>query len=352
MFSLFDSIIGKTIAFASAAVLSVFIGLSGVVRYLEQLKKVGQGSYDFFQALLFVFLSAPRDVEVFFPIASLLGTLLGLGTLVTSSELLVIRAAGFSKIRIGISVFKTTFPFIIFVTLIGEWGIPQAQKMAIDLRSSAMYGDSLLSNAGIWTKDKNQFIFMDKVSYRSIHGLSIWQFDSQKRLEKITSSEKADYQGENIWVLKHVEIKKIKSSMTMEQENVLTSEWETSLTPERLGVTVKPEELSLTALYSYLTYLKSSNQDASHYELAFWRRVAQPISVTAMILAALSFIFGPPRDKTMGHRIFAGLVIGFTFHITSELLGSIGLICNCPPLLGATIPSTVFLTSALVLLRG
>ena len=39
----------------------------------------------------------------------------------------------------------------------------------------------------------------------------------------------------------------------------------------------KPEELSLSGLYDYVTYLKASEQDASRYELAFWRKLTQPL---------------------------------------------------------------------------
>ncbi|MCV5246973.1 LptF/LptG family permease, partial [Escherichia coli] len=58
------------------------------------------------------------------------------------------------------------------------------------------------------------------------------------------------------------------------KQDIEQMEWHTSLAPDKLAVvTVKPEELSLSGLYDYVTYLKASEQDASRYELAFWRKL-------------------------------------------------------------------------------
>ncbi|QAV05674.1 Permease [Vibrio cholerae] len=122
MFKILDWYIGRTIVATTALVLVTFVGLSGIIKYVEQLRKVGEGSYDLLQALLFVVLSIPRDVEMFFPMAALLGALIGLGALASSSELVVMQAAGFSKLDIGLSVLKTAIPLMIIVTLLGEWG--------------------------------------------------------------------------------------------------------------------------------------------------------------------------------------------------------------------------------------
>ncbi|WP_159310274.1 LptF/LptG family permease, partial [Klebsiella pneumoniae] len=101
MFKILDWYIGRTIVATTALVLVTFVGLSGIIKYVEQLRKVGEGSYELLQALLFVVLSIPRDVEMFFPMAALLGALIGLGALASSSELVVMQAAGFSKLDIG-----------------------------------------------------------------------------------------------------------------------------------------------------------------------------------------------------------------------------------------------------------
>ncbi|MGB5122220.1 MAG: LPS export ABC transporter permease LptG, partial [Vibrio fluvialis] len=307
MFKILDWYIGRTIIATTILVLTTFIGLSGIIKYVEQLRKVGNGTYDLMQALLFVVLSIPRDIEMFFPMAALLGALIGLGALAASSELVVMQAAGFSKLDIGLSVLKTAVPLMIIITLLGEWGAPQAQKAARDLRAFATSGGQILSvRTGVWARDANDFIFIGKIDDNHLYGLNMWRFDEQKQLRTVIFAKQVDYLGENEWMMKNVEVTDMNNDVVITKQSLPQYSWETSLAPDKLAVvTVKPEELALSGLYDYVHYLKASEQDASRYELAFWRKITQPFSIAVMMLMALSFIFGPLRSVTMGARILS-----------------------------------------------
>jgi len=78
--------------------------------------------------------------------------------------------------------------------------------------------------------------------------------------------------------------------------------------------------------------------------------VLQPVTVSVMLLMALSFIFGPLRSVTMGARIIMGVLTGFGFFITNEVFGPLSLVYNIPPVLGALLPSILFATVAAALL--
>jgi lipopolysaccharide export system permease protein len=111
-------------------------------------------------------------------------------------------------------------------------------------------------------------------------------------------------------------------------------------------VTVKPEALSIRGLTEYIAYLENSSQNTERYQLARWRKIFQPISVAVMLLMALSFIFGPLRNASMGARIMLGVLTGFGFFITNEVFGPLSLVYNFPPLIGALLPSVIFLIAA------
>ncbi|ASU23078.1 LPS export ABC transporter permease LptG [Vibrio qinghaiensis] len=353
MFKILDLYVGRTIVATTSLVLVTFVGLSGIIKYVEQLRKVGEGSYDLLQALLFVVLSIPRDIEMFFPMAALLGALIGLGMLASSSELVVMQAAGFSKLNIGMSVLKTAVPLMIIVTLLGQWGAPQAQKMARDLRAFSLSGGSIVSvRSGVWARDVNDFIFIGKIDDNKLYGLNMWRFDNNKSLQNILFAEEVDYDKDNQWVMKNVQITDMRDDVLITKQTLPEYRWTTSLAPDKLAVvTVKPEELSLSGLYDYVSYLKTSEQDASRYDLALWRKITQPFSIAVMMLMALSFIFGPLRSVTMGARILSGVIAGFTFYISSEFFGPLSLVYGIPPVFGAVAPSLVFLSVAVMLLR-
>ncbi len=353
MFKILDLYIGRTIIATTSLVLATFVGLSAIIKYIEQLRKVGQGTYDLIQALLFVVLSIPRDIEMFFPMAALLGALIGLGMLASSSELVVMQASGFSKLDIGLSVLKTAVPLMIAVTLLGQWGAPQAQKMARDMRAFSTSGGKLLSvRAGVWARDANDFIFIGKVEDDKLYGVNMWRFDANKKLDTVVYAKEADFLNKSHWLMKNVQVTDLKDDVQISKKSLDTYRWDTTLAPDKLAVvTVKPEELSLTGLYDYVTYLDASEQDSSRYELALWRKVTQPFSIAVMMLMALSFIFGPLRSVTMGARILSGVIAGFTFYISSEFFGPLSLVYEIPPAFGAIAPSIVFLTIAVLLLR-
>ncbi|NLS13595.1 LPS export ABC transporter permease LptG [Vibrio sp. SM6] len=353
MFKILDLYIGRTIIATSALVLSVFVGLSGIIKFVEQLRKVGRGTYDMLDAVLFVLLSVPRDIEMFFPMAALLGALIALGMLASSSELVVMQAAGYSKLNIGVSVLKTALPLMVMVMALGQWGAPQAQKMARELRAFALSGGSIVSvRAGVWARDVNDYIFIAKVEDEKLYGVNIWQFDADKQLQTITFAEEVDYQQDNRWLMRYVQVTNMENPEKITKTSLEQQDWLTTLAPDKLAVvTVKPEELALSGLYDYVSYLKASEQDASRYELAFWRKVSQPLSVAVMMLMALSFVFGPLRSVTMGARVLSGVVAGFAFYISSEFFGPLTLVYGIPPVIGALAPSVVFLIIAIMLLR-
>jgi lipopolysaccharide export system permease protein len=204
----------------------------------------------------------------------------------------------------------------------------------------------------VWARDANDFIFIGKIDDNHLYGLNMWRFDEQKQLRTVIFAKQVDYLGENEWMMKNVEVTDMNNDVVITKQSLPQYSWETSLAPDKLAVvTVKPEELALSGLYDYVHYLKASEQDASRYELAFWRKITQPFSIAVMMLMALSFIFGPLRSVTMGARILSGVIAGFTFYISSEFFGPLSLVYGIPPVFGAVAPSLVFLTIALLLLR-
>ncbi len=85
--------------------------------------------------------------------------------------------------------------------------------------------------------------------------------------------------------------------------------------------------------------------------MALWRKILQPVSITVMLLMALSFIFGPLRSVTMGARVIMGVLTGFSFFIANEVFGPLSLVYNLHPIVGALLPSAIFAVIASYLLR-
>lgn len=69
-----------------------------------------------------------------------------------------------------------------------------------------------------------------------------------------------------------------------------------------------------------------------------------------MMLMAVSFIFGPLRSVSAGSRIVIGISFGFLFYLLNEIFRPLSLVYGIPPILGAILPSSVFLFISVALL--
>ena len=339
-----DIYIAKTIATTTSFCLLILVGLSSMLKFVEQLKSVGQGDYSMFDAATFVVLMMPRDIELFFPMAALLGALIGLGMMATNSELVVMQAAGISRLQIILSVMKTAIPLMLMVMALGEWGAPLAEQKARNLRTQEISGGSLIkSENGLLAKDGSRFVHVSRVIETGLlKGVSFYQFDQDNNLTLVTKAETARYQG-NAWLLENVKQTEIIDHQSV-AKNIETLNWQSTLTPDKLGVvTVKPDSLSISGLYDYLDYLEANNQDTSRYDLALWRKLVQPLTVAVMMLLALSFVFGPLRSVSMGARLVMGIITGFAFHLADQAFGPISMVYNVAPWVGAILPSVLFI---------
>lgn len=346
MMNTLDRYIGKSILGSIFATLLTLVGLSAIIKFVEQFRSVGKGTYDIWQAVAFTGLTIPKDIETFFPMAALLGALMALGNLASRSELVVMQAAGFSRFKIGIAVMKTALPLVLLTMVIGEWGIPQTEQFARDMRARALSGGSMLSmKNGVWAKDGNNFVFVRRVTDDAkLNDIYIYTFDQNRNLTELKHANQASYsENESKWTLRQVNHSMI-SKDEITTSNRLSEKWETNLTPDKLGaVSLRPTSLSISGLYNYISFLRETGQDVSRFELTFWRKIFQPVSVGVMMLLALSFIFGSLRSVTAGARIVTGICFGFLFYVVNEIFGQMSVVYNMPAVFGALMPSLLFI---------
>lgn len=352
MLKILDIYIGRTILSTTLLTLSVLLAISAMFKFIDQMRSIGRGYYDMVHAALFTLYSVPGDLVTFFPMAALIGGLIGLGMLASSSELVVMQAAGMSRVNIINSVMKTAVLLMLLVMAIAEWGAPVSDRAARELRTKAISDGSLFAaQQGVWAKDGDQFVNIRKVDdFGNLQDVVIYQFDDQLQLVSLLSAATAVYQ-QDAWQLQQV----VRLGFTperIEKQQWPSQSWRSSLTPDKLGVvTIKPEMLSLQGLTDYMDYLQENSQDASRYELAFWRKALQPLTIIAMLLMALSFIFGPLRSVTMAARVLMGILTGFAFYMSNEVFGPVALVYQLPPLAGALLPSLLFIGLSLYFMR-
>jgi len=164
MFSILDRYIGRSILVTSVLVMLVLVALASVFAFVAELEDVGKGNYSVSRAVQYVFLTIPGKAYLLFAPAVLLGSLLGLGTLATYSELIVMRAAGISNARIIRAVLLTGVVLMVLVALLGEYLVPKSDAVAEQLRLTALEERvSVRGRQGLWVKSGDRFVNISTV---------------------------------------------------------------------------------------------------------------------------------------------------------------------------------------------
>lgn len=342
---IFQNVLGATII-----VLLILAFLEALFSFLGQLDDV-KGNYHSLDALIYTLLMIPKKLYELIPVSALVGCLVGLGSMASSSELVVMRAAGVSLWRILFAVMKPALVMILAGLLLGEYLAPMTEQVAETRRAIARSADGSYSGEGFWHREGNEFMYFNAVEPNGVlYGVSRYVFDDGMKLQESSFARRGIYQGDH-WLLENVTTIRREGEKFAAQES-LVEPWDTSLTTTLLKVVVvKPEALPISGLLTYTQYLAAQGLDAGEYDLALWTKVLQPLSIMSLVLVGISFVFGPLRSVSMGLRIFSGVITGIVFMIVQNLMGPSSLVFGFPPALSVLIPILICLLAGAVLLK-
>lgn len=335
-----DRYIGQAVLVSIVSVMVVLAALFILIGFVNEFEKVGRADYTTWQAAMYVLLHIPQNIYEIFPMAALLGTMLGLGALSKKSELVIIRASGVSRLRISIAVIKSAAMLIVLVVIIGEIIAPPALKYANQTRLKALASQlSLNTDYGLWARDGNTFIHVRNVEHDGrLVDINLYTLSDTGSLEKQLHADTARYNGE-VWVLQNVRESYIDHA-GIKQTVLPQLEWQTLMDPELVGiVSLEPMNLAVWKLLDYIHYLRSNGLESEQYELAMWNKLIAPFTILAMVLLAVPFVFRSQRQTSIGLQIVLGFLVGIVFYIASRLAGQIGLVYDLLPVISASLPT-------------
>lgn len=346
-----DNYVMTTVGGAMFLVMVVVLSLDLIFAFIAELEDTRNG-YQTMEALWYVALTLPRRIYDYLPLGAFMGCLVGLGTMASSSELTVIRAAGVSLKRIVWSAMKPALIVVLLGVFIGEYVAPTTERIAQSDKAVAMGGGKNVAEAhGVWHREGNTFMHLNAVQPDGVLvGVSLFEFDDERQLTQSSFAQKAAFHGDH-WILENVVTTRIEEERTVRNEQA-SLRWDTGLSPEVLSVLiVKPENLSMTGLFTYARYLGEQGLTAAQYWLAFWKKALMPLGTAVMVLVAISFVFGPLRSVTMGFRVFTGLLVGLLFKYMQDLLGPMSMVYGFNPMIAVLAPILINAAVGAVLMR-
>ncbi|WP_454742178.1 LPS export ABC transporter permease LptG [Cupriavidus necator] len=374
----FGRLVYSVFAFILFAVLSLFVFFD----MLNELENVNS-QYTSLVALFHVLLQAPTRVYEVLPIAVLISAIYVFSQLASQSEFTIFRVAGLNTRQALFSLFKLAVPLALVTFIFGEFIGPRAEQYAQKVKLEAIGATvSAGFRSGVWVKDRDKDAtdggeitrFVNVAGLRpdqTITGITIYEFDPQYRLRVIRVAQEGRYQGGQSWELQGVSETRfaelaqparaaqpaprsdaLAPVFRAEQVKFPRVTMHSELTPQILSVLlVTPERMSTLDLFRYIRHLRDNKQDTQRYEIAFWKKVIYPLTLFVMVALALPFAYLHARAGAVGVKVFGGIMLGLSFHLSNTLFSHVGLLHTWPPIISALVPGTLYLMVALLALR-
>ena len=351
-----DRYITKTLLSYTSVVLLVWLSIYSFFNFLEELNSIGKADYTIFEAIKYVLLQMP---ELAYKQASpviLLGCVLGMGYLATTNQLVVLRVSGNSILKLSAITIKIALTFVIVILAFGEFFVPLASEEGEKGRAKAL-GQSftLQSREGFWIREGGNYInVINNIDSSSFTDVTIYQVSPSNKIETIITSESADFDGSTTLAMKNaniISINEINNSIEITSKKRNNYNKIVSFDQDLIETIKKePKELTTRKIYKHIQFLDDNKQASSIYKVELYKRLIKPVTLVAMILLAMLFIFGSNRDVSLGRKIFFGITLGLSFEMLSRVGSALSLSINLSPLMSAVLPTLVIIVLAIVLL--
>ena len=346
-----DKYIAKQILISIFAVLGVLVIVVGLLDLVDEIKKVNS-EYSIILAFTYVILNMPQNVYEVLPIATLMGSLIGLSKLSSTSELNAAKSCGLSFIQITLITLKTGMVIVILTFLIGEFIAPKGQQLANNVKNIGESTRLSMKNTdGIWIKSNNSFIHIAKVyPNKIVQEISLYRFNEKQQLMESIYAEEGYYKNGR-WYMENI------TSTNFKNKDVVVVNEEATTFEEFIDLdlfdimVIKPNQMTLLQLKKYIQYLKNNSMESKNYELAFWSKFSIPLSCLVMFLLTTPFVHSSIRTASYGQRIFIGILTGVALFLFNQTLNKLSIIINIPPFIGSFLPIIILLSLSIIIIN-
>lgn len=331
----------------------VLIAVTALLTVKDELAKLG-GGYELSNLLMYLALTTPRRAYEYFVYAGVMGTVMGLGQLAQSSELVALQSLGFSKraivLRALAALALLTFVVMGFAELWGSLGDRKAQEI---LSKSRNQGMSFSTGNSLWIKDgpvfinANTAIATENGQSVELWGVRILSFDDGVDLTRLVSAKTATHLANQGWLLKDV----IDQNFQPESASVVQKPellWPSVLEPGQIAArALKPSQQSIAELAQNVSYARANQLDELAFSSAMWVRICFPLAVLSLALAAASFAFTSLRSGGLGRSIFIGMMIAIVFFVAQRIAANLFETFHWPMLVANVLPPLLIASWAL-----
>ena len=353
-FRLLDGYVSRAYLRILALAFAGMLGIFYIASFIDWSDNLFKGQATGVQLALFLWYSTPQYVYYVLPLAALVATLVTIGLLTRSSELIVMRAC-------GVSLYRTSVPLLVFALLwsgallaLEETVLAQANRGAAELKHLMRGGSPRTFNvlARQWVTGRDgrlyHYNYFDPRA-AALNEIEIYRFDQANwRIAERTQARAAVFDRTD-WRAAHGWIR----GFTDHSVTTYLPFAERRLQLEAPGYfgTEQPdaERMSFTDLRQYIATLKISGFDVVPFTVALHRKLSFPFVALVMTLIGVPFAVTTGRRGALyGIGLAIGLAICYWgLFAVFTAIGSAGMLS---PVLAAWAPNVLFVSAATAML--
>ncbi len=351
LFNLLDRYVGRQYLKIVTLSFGGLLGIFYISTFVDLSDKLFKGETTLTAILEYFWYATPQFVYFVLPISALVATLVTVGLLTKSSELIVMKAC-------GISLYRAALPLLLFSLLwsgvlfgMGETFLADANRRAEEIRTVIRGGTpqtfDILNRTWIMNPEGDiyNYAYFDP-EREELHGVTTYRFaqDSWQLAERAYARQAA---FDNGWQARDVWVRDFGSGDVPDAFERSESR-ELPIEPPAYFATERPEaeRMSYQELDVHIDDLEASGVDVVALRVSLERKLSFTLILT---LIAVPFAVTTGRHGAM-YGVGIGIALAISYWIVISIFAAIGSAGLLTPLLAAWAPNVLFGGSAVYLL--
>ena len=350
-FQLLDKYIVSSFLKKLFNILSVFVVIFLVVDIIDHIDRILDYNITLYQISMLYIYSIPQYINIGFPMAMLIATVMTFTILQKNNELTALKSS-------GVSIYRLTVPFIIIgilcsITMFYFENMIVTKSFSLKSELEKKYFQKMKKNKSnnhniLIQLNENEIISIDKFDHRSeiAKNISIQNFQNNLMVSRLDAKE---MKWENkSWIANKILFRSFNDdSIFYAKEDSLLSINLTAI--DLVELNTKPSEMNYWDLSAFIKKLKNNGKEFKKWLVDLHFKSAFAFSNILMILFGISLSIRKPKSNLLagvGSSIFV-IFIYYLMIKTGQTMGYKGMVV---PFLSVWAPNIIFLIIGLALL--
>ena len=355
-----DDMILRDFALYLTLILASFLVLALVFTFFELLTDIVRNRVPLVTVAEYLWNLSPSLLYLMAPLAVLLAVLITFGLMDKSSELIAMKASGFSIYRATLPVIVLSAVFASALFVFDQLYIPHTNREQEILRNEikGKPAQTYLQTDRKWIFGQSNEIYYYRVfdpEGNGFGGISIFEFDPNTfQLTRRIYAERAHWEeGLHKWVFEQGWVRTLHGSSIEDYRTFDVATFnEIHEDPSYFKKEVKQSsEMNYEELRRYIDDLQQSGFDTVRLKVQLQKKIAFPVIALVMAVLAIPFSASGRRGGALV-GVAVAIAIGVVYWMTSGLFEAMGNANQLPALLAAWAPDLIFaLAGGYMLLR-